>query len=125
MTTWNNDELDRISTADELRITTARRDGSVRAWVPIWVVRAGDEVYVRSYRGADGAWYRYASRDGAARIRVAGVEREVDVHATDETTRSAIDEAYRAKYARYGATYLRPMLAAGAVAATIRLTPRD
>lgn len=43
----------------------------------------------------------------------------------DETTRPAIDDAYRAKYARYGTTYLQPMLAADAVTATLRLTPHD
>jgi hypothetical protein len=67
MTVWTTDELDRIGEADELSVTTARPDGSLRSWVPIWVVRAGDELYVRSYRGADGAWYRHATQDGAAR----------------------------------------------------------
>jgi hypothetical protein len=42
-----------------------------------------------------------------------------------QNSQLAVDDAYRAKYARYGATYLQPMLAAGAVAATLRLTPRD
>lgn len=37
----------------------------------------------------------------------------------------AIDDAYRTKYARYATIYLPPMLATDAVAATLRLTPRD
>jgi hypothetical protein len=125
MTVWTTDELDRIGEADELSVTTARPDGLLRSWVPIWVVRAGDELYVRSYRGADGAWYRHATQDGAARIRAAGVERDVTVEHPKQNSQLAVDDAYRAKYARYGATYLQPMLAAGAVAATLRLTPRD
>ena len=36
----------------------------------------------------------------------------------------AIDDAYRSKYARYGDTYLQPMLADQAVATTLRLTSR-
>jgi hypothetical protein len=35
---------------------------------------------------------------------------------------AAVEAAYRAKYARYGRTYLEPMLAARA--ATLRLAPR-
>ena len=36
----------------------------------------------------------------------------------------AIDDAYRSKYARYGDTYLQPMLADQAIATTLQLTPR-
>ena len=36
----------------------------------------------------------------------------------------AIDGAYRSKYARYGDTYLQPMLADQAIAATLQLTPQ-
>ena len=125
MTTWTPDELDRIGGADELEITTARSDGSLRRWVPIWVVRVGDGLYVRSYRGADGAWYRHATRHAQGRIRAGGVERDVTVDRPDDTVRPAIDDAYGAKYARYGAAYLQPMLATRATATTLRLAPND
>ena len=124
MTTWTSDELDRIGVADELEITTARDDGLLRRWTPIWVVRVGDSLYVRSYRGADGAWYRHATRHAQGRIRAGGVERDVTVDRPEDTVQPAIDDAYRAKYARYGATYLEPMLAARATATTLRLPPR-
>jgi hypothetical protein len=124
MTSWTPDELDRIGAADELDITTARSDGSLRRWVPIWVVRVGDDLYVRSYRGGDGAWYRQATQHAQGRIRAGGLERDVTVDRADDTVRPAIDDAYRAKYARYGAAYLQPMLAALATATTLRLTPR-
>ena len=52
MTTWTNDELDQIGDADELRIAALRPDGTLRNPVTIWVVRRGDELYVRSYKGA-------------------------------------------------------------------------
>ena len=124
MTTWTSDELDRIGVADELEITTARDDGLLRRWTPIWVVRVGDSLYVRSYRGADGAWYRHATRHAQGRIRAGGVERDVTVDRPEDTVRRAVDDAYRAKYARYGAAYLEPMLAARAIATTLRLAPR-
>jgi hypothetical protein len=50
VTSWTSDALDRIGSADELRITSARADGTLRPYVPIWVVPVGHDVYVRSYR---------------------------------------------------------------------------
>ena len=124
VTHWTPDQLDRIGSAEELEIATARSDGSLHHWVSIWVVRVDDDLYVRSYRGADGAWYRQATQHAQGRIRAGGLERDVTVDRPDDTVRPAVDDAYRAKYARYGAAYLQPMLAPGATAATLRLTPR-
>jgi hypothetical protein len=123
MTTWTTDELDRVGRAEELFVTTARPDGSLRRWVPIWVVRVGDDLIVRSYRGPDGAWYRHATRLSRGRIRADGIEREV-TFAPAATIGTAVDQAYRAKYGRYAGSYLDPMLTARATATTLRLLPR-
>ena len=93
MTAWTSRELDRLAAAEQLEITTARGDGSLRAWVPIWGVRVGDELYVRSYRGSEGAWHRHATRQAAARIRAAGIERDVTVEPVGDTIQPAIDDA--------------------------------
>jgi hypothetical protein len=50
MTGWSNDELTGIGTAEELQISPRRRDGNLRNPRTIWVVRAGDDLYVRSVR---------------------------------------------------------------------------
>src|ERR1700710_1676377 len=50
---WTETELARIGAGDELRITSPRADGTFRPYVPIWVVRVGDDIFVRSYRGTD------------------------------------------------------------------------
>lgn len=123
MNTWPTDELDRLDAAEELRITTAREDGSLRSWVPIWGVRVGDELYVRSYRGTEGAWYRHATRQRTARIRAVGIERDVAVELADEAVRPAVDDAYRAKYARYATSYLPPMLTGEVVSTTLSSRP--
>jgi hypothetical protein len=123
MSDWTSDELERIGAADELQVTTARRDGSLRRWVPIWVVRAGDDLYVRSYRGAGGAWYRHAVLHRQGRIRAGGIERAVAFEQPGESIATTIDNAYRAKYAHYGESYLQPMLNDQASAATLRLMP--
>jgi hypothetical protein len=47
MSDWTAADLDRIGS-----------DGSLRPYVPIWVVRTGGELFVRSWRGQAGAWYQ-------------------------------------------------------------------
>lgn len=126
--TWPAGALARFGAADEIEISTRRRDGSLRPFVPIWIVAIGDALYVRSYRGAGGAWYRHAIQHPAGAIRAAGQPADVTFTPADQQQRDlmkAIDDAYRSKYGRYGDTYLRPMLADQAVATTLHLTPQD
>jgi hypothetical protein len=52
MTGWTSDELTRIGTTPELQLTSRRRDGTLGQPRTIWVVRVGDDLYVRSGRGA-------------------------------------------------------------------------
>jgi hypothetical protein len=118
---WDQDELRRIGGATELRIApTAGGLGSRRA-VPIWVVRVGDDLVVRSYRGGGGAWFRTAIRSGRASITAGGVQREVLLEPLPETARSAVDAAYRKKYG--SGPYVDAMLAEAAVGTTVRLVP--
>ena len=123
MTSWTSDELDRTGSADELRITSVRADGALRPYVPIWVVRVGDDLYVRSYRGADGGWFRHLRERDRGRIKAGGVEREVAVAAAADEVDDAVDEAYRGKYGHYGSRLVDPMIAAPARATTLRLAP--
>jgi hypothetical protein len=60
MSGWTDTELSRIGPADELEIASYRQDGTLRAYTTIWVVRVGDELYVRSWRGRSGVWFRRA-----------------------------------------------------------------
>jgi hypothetical protein len=54
MSQWTSDKLEKIGAAEELRIAPRRRDGSLRTPVTVWVVRVGDDLYVRSWRGSAG-----------------------------------------------------------------------
>jgi hypothetical protein len=58
MATWAKDELHKIAAAEELELVPLRRDGTLSHAVTIWVVRVGDDLYVRSWKGDDGAWFR-------------------------------------------------------------------
>lgn len=124
MTVWTNDELDRLSRAEELQIAPRRQDGALRNPVPIWVVRVGDSVYFRSYRGSDGAWFRAAQRNHKGRIWAGGVEKDVAFMAeTDPDLNDRIDAAYREKYGRYP-QYVAPMLNAAVRITTLKLIPQ-
>ena len=93
--------------------------------VTIWVVRLGDDLYVRSYRGTGGSWFRGTQVLHEGRIRAAGVEKDVTfVEETDPGTNDRIDAAYRTKYRRYAAQYVGPMVAPEARATTLKLAPR-
>ncbi|HKC26652.1 MAG TPA: DUF2255 family protein [Jatrophihabitans sp.] len=118
---WTSDQLDRIGQAEELQINTYRRDGSLRRWTPIWVVRVGDELYIRSAFGAEGGWYRNAMRQHRARIRAGDVETDVSLQlANDATTIADVSSAYRSKYHDQPDS-LRPMVAPTAAETTVRL----
>jgi len=91
--------------------------------VTIWVVRHGDDLYVRSWRGRGSTWFRGAQDRHEGHIRAGGVEKDVVFVEVDDLN-DEIDAAYRAKYDRYGANYVDPMIGPEASAATIKLVPR-
>ena len=124
MSEWTNDELDNIAPAEELELTSARRDGSLRNPVTIWVVRRGDDLYVRSYKGRTAAWFRSTQDRREGRIRADGVEKDVTFADADRDIDDQLDAAYRTKYCRYGARFVNLMVSPEARAATLKLVPR-
>jgi hypothetical protein len=56
MSTWTSDELGKSGAAEELGFASLRRDGTLRPYVTMWVVRAGDDLYVRSAYGPNNPW---------------------------------------------------------------------
>lgn len=118
---WSRDQLERIGQTQVLRVSSYRPDGSLRRWTPIWVVRIGDHLYVRSAFGRDSDWYRNAMRHQAARIRAGDIETDVALQPVNDTTTNAeVEEAYKAKYGDQPGA-LRPMLEPAAAETTVRL----
>ncbi len=125
MTAWTSDELTKIGTAEELEIAPLKRDGTLRNPLTIWVVRLGDDLYVRSVNGRDGAWFRGAQARHEGHIQAGGVNKDVTfVEEPDSGLADQIDSAYRTKYRRYGANIVNSIISPKARAATIRLVPR-
>jgi hypothetical protein len=124
MTTWTSDELNQIGTAEELEIASLRRDGTLRNPVTIWVVRLGDDLYVRSVNGRAGAWFRGTRVRHEGHIWAGGVEKDVTFVDADPNLNDQIDAAYRAKYRRYAASIISSIVSPQARSATIKLVPR-
>jgi hypothetical protein len=125
MTAWTDEELRRIGEATELELASARADGSLRPHVTMWVVRVGDELYVRSAYGPENPWYRRAMSSGSGHVRAGGVERDVTFADAAGDAPAAIDAAYHAKYDRYGPRIVDTVVGPQAEAVTVRLVPRD
>ncbi|MFB4280315.1 DUF2255 family protein [Nonomuraea sp. MTCD27] len=126
MATWTGDELSTIGYAEELELASRREDGTLRPPVTIWVVRVGDELYVRCMNGRSGAWYRGTQTRHQGRISAGGVEADVtfaDAGPADAAVHDQIDEVYRTKYRRYGANIIDGVVNPGSRDATIRLVP--
>ena len=102
MSAWTEDELRRVGDAVELELASRRPDGSLRPYTTMWMVRVGDDLYVRSAGGPDRPWYRHALAADTGRIRAGGFERDVAFAEADPSVHDAIDDAYHAKYDRYG-----------------------
>jgi hypothetical protein len=123
MGAWTSDELDRIAEAQELEISPRHQDRSWRRPVPIWVVRAGDNTYVRAAYGDGSGWHRVARESGEARIQAGGVEKEVAIEAADAAVYDRVDSAYRSKYGHYP-SIVDSITDPGHRPTTLRLVPR-
>lgn len=126
MAAWTAEELERIGSAEELRISSRRRDGSFSRPVIIWVVRVGDDLFVRTAYGPDNPWYVNARRRGRGRIAAGGVEREVEFADAADADAVAIDAAYHVKYDPISSPRIVATVVGEKVQAlTLRLVPLD
>ncbi len=125
MITWTSDELNKIGAAEELQIASLRGDGTLRKPVTIWVVRLGDDLYVRCVNGCSGKWFHGVQTRHEGHVRAGGVEKDVTfVEEFDPAVNDQIDAAYLTKYRRYP-QYVSPMVTPAVRAATIKLVPRS
>ena len=120
---WESTELDQVDAATELELAARRPDDTLSRYTVMWVVRVASDLYVRSAYGPDSAWYRRTLRYGRARIRAAGVERDValDHLRPDDRLHGEIDAAFHAKYDRYGPQIVATVVGPDAAAVTLRL----
>jgi hypothetical protein len=69
--------------------------------VAIWVVRIGADLYVRSWKGPTGSWFRVSQVRHEGHIQAGGVDKDVTfVAEADDDINARIDATYRTKYRR-------------------------
>lgn len=122
---WTKDQLVRFSTADDMHVSPFYSDGKTYGtptW--IWSVVVEGDLYSRAYNGQNSRWYQSAISQNAGKIKLAGDEFETvfESVAGDSVLDKKVSEAYQTKYA--DSPYLSPMLAAGPVSATVKISPR-
>src|SRR5512137_584710 len=125
MVAWTSNELNKIGTAEELEIASLRRDGTLRNPVTIWVVRLGDDLYVRSVNGRAAAWFRGTQVRHEGHIHAGGVDKDVTFVDADPDINDQVDAAYRTKYRRYAVSIISHIVSPEARSATIKLVPRS
>jgi hypothetical protein len=123
MAGWIESELERVGSAQELRLQSERRDGTLRDPVTMWMVRVDDAVYVGSVRGRQGAWFRGTQTRRQGRIHAGGVSRDVRFQDADPGVLDAVEAAYRTKYAAYP-DILERSITPQLRAAILQLVPR-
>jgi hypothetical protein len=124
MPTWLAQDLATIGKAEELEIASLRADGTLRPFITIWVVRVGDDIYVRSAAGPDNPWFRRAVASGVGQIRAGGVQQDVAFEVPEPDAAASITAAYHTKYDRYGPSIVGTVVSPEAVASTLRLLPQ-
>ncbi len=124
MAAWKDEELADIGVADELRIAPRRRDGTLQRPRIIWAIRHGDDIYVRSVNGPDGAWFRGVQETHKGHASAGGVDTDVVLEDADHALDDEIDEEYRRKYGR-SSTAVDRITSPSARSTTIRLVPSE
>jgi hypothetical protein len=119
--TFEESDLAALAAAEEIEIETRAAAGTVHRTI-VWPVVGDGVVYLRSYKGPSGRWYREALADPSVALHVDGRRLPATaVPAADAPSIEACSAGLRAKYRRDAS--LRAMLAADTLPTTLRLVP--
>src|SRR6266853_6470787 len=120
MAKFNAQTLGELREVQEVAIRTEKHPKSA---VVIWVVVADDEVFVRSWRGDKGRWYRDLAAGGPATLEFAGRRSAVQaLPASDSEAVARASREFLRKYQR--STHAQEMVRSETLPTTLRLEPR-
>jgi len=119
MANFDKDVLSDLRERKEVSIRTDKHPGTA---VTIWVVVAGGDVFVRSFLGPKGRWYRDLASGGSATLEFGGRRLEVRaVPANEPDTVARVSRAFLGKYRP--SSYAQAMVQPGTLPTTLRLDP--
>ena len=120
MAKFDAKSLARLRDQEEVAIRTQKHPS---LGVTIWVVVEGDEVFVRSVKGARGRWWKDLAAGGPATLEFAGSRRPVEaIPAADATSVARASREYLRKYRT--SAYAQSMVREEVLPTTLRLEPR-
>jgi len=120
MANFDADTLRELRDVRELKIRTEKHPKTA---VVIWIVVADDEVFVRSWLGARGRWYRDLAAGGPAILEFAGRHIEVQAFPTsDDASIARASAEFLRKY--QPSSHAREMVRSDILSTTLRLEPR-
>lgn len=116
---FEESDLAALDRAKEIDIETRAADGTIHRTI-VWVMVRDGVVYLRSYKGASGRWYRNALADPAVALHVDGRRLAARaLPATDPASVEACSQGLRDKYRTSHS--LDAMLAEAVLPTTLRL----
>ena len=120
---WDPSAFHELAGVREIQVVVpAPGRPAVRA--PIWVVAVGGQLYVRSWKGDAGRWYRRARRYHDGSVISGRREHHVRfVPVGDPELDAAIDVQFLTKYRK--SRYAQAMIDPPAAGTTLRLEPRS
>jgi hypothetical protein len=120
MTNFDADTLRELRDLQEGAIRTEKHPKSA---VVIWVAVADDEVFVRSWRGTRGRWYRDLAAGGPATLEFAG--RRLAVQAIPASGPDPVARTSREFQRKYQPdSHAQEMVRPETIPTTLRLVPR-
>ena len=119
--TFPESDLAKLAQLEEIEVETSSADGVVHRTI-VWPVVRDNTVYLRSYKGPEGRWYREALAEPSVALHVDGRRLPaLAVPAVDAASIEACSAALRDKYR--GDSSLAAMLVADVLPTTLRLVP--
>jgi len=120
MANFDADTLQELRDVRELRIRTGEHPKTA---VVMWIVVADDEVFVRSWLGVRGRWYRDLAAGGPTTLEFAGRRLEVQAFpASDADSIARASAEFLRKY--QPSSHAREMVRSEILSTTLRLEPR-
>lgn len=120
MALFDRDTLGALRDVAEVKIRTGKHPDSA---VVIWIVVSNDEVFIRSFRGPKGRWYRDLAAGGPATLEWDGHRLAVQaVPANDAASIERVSGSFLTKYRT--SSYAQAMVQPDTLPTTLRLEPR-
>ncbi len=116
-------DADTLRALRDVQEPVIRTETHPKSGVVIWVVVADDDVFVRSWRGTAGRWYKDLASGGAATLEFAGHRLAVQaIPASDATSITRTSREILRKYRH--SSHAQEMVRDEILPTTLRLEPR-